>query len=904
MTSSLVSPEAAIVVTDLRSQVPDGVLTIGRGVTRLTWRVAPAVAGLEQLSYEIQVAASAGFETLTASSGVVDGAAQVAVPAPGPMLRSREVRYCRVRVRTARGWTDWSPVLRVEAGLLEASDWTALAVTLPDDPGADRQAPAPVLRHQFDLPADIVRARLYLTSLGVHRVTINGRPVTEDLLAPGWTSYRERLIAETYDVTSLLSSGANIIVGTVGDGWYRGRLGWDRHEDRCRYGREVALIAQIELDMADGSTQRVVTDETWTATTSDIMSADLYDGCVMDLRRRTSGVHVPGHDTSGWRPVKVVPFDASIIEPRLAPPVRVVAVIPVEPVPGPDGRVQLDGGQNISGFVRLTVRGQRGDVVTVRHAEVLEPDGSLHTKALRGAKATDTYTLADDSETSLEPLFTFHGFRYAEVTTSAEVIGAAFVVISSDTPRRGHFECSEARLNRLHENVVWSQRDNFVSVPTDCPQRDERLGWTGDAQAFAPTAATLFDSQAFWASWLRDVAIDQDDELGVPAVVPDVVVTGEARFGRAGWADAAAMVPWAVYESFGDETILRDQMDSMRRWVDSLRAREAADGLLRPGWQFGDWLDPDAPADRPWEAKVDSEFLANAFYSWSSRLAGDAAAVLGDAAWAADALATADRVAAATWARWGDHALTTQTGCSVALRFGLVPSSEREAVGATLGRLVREVQGRVSTGFLGTPLVLPALSDAGYIDEAYQMLLRREMPSWLYQVEQGATTVWERWDAILPDGSIHSGAMTTPPDMPTPDDREPHMLSFNHYAYGAVIDWVYRHVAGIAPDPLQPGYRHVLIAPQPVMGIDWARGSVDSAYGRVAIDWRIDATGSFVSDIELPFGTSGTLMAPVTTASSVIVDGTPTAARSLIGPGRHHVTVSAPHLANPAVARA
>ena len=408
------------------------------------------------------------------------------------------------------------------------------------------------------------------------------------------------------------------------------------------------------------------------------------------------------------------------------------------------------------------------------------------------------------------------------MVTDAEVLDATFVAISSDTPPRAWFSSSHAMLDRFHENVVWSQRDNFVSVPTDCPQRDERLGWTGDAQAFAATGSTLFDARAFWTSWLRDLALDQDDRLGVPSVVPDVVIDGEARFGRAGWADAATIVPWAVYESYGDDQVLRDQLGSMQRHVDSLRSRLGPDGLLVPsGMQFGDWLDPDAPVARPWEAKADSEYLANAYLVLSARLAADAADLYGEGAWAADARALATRVRDTTWKRWADHAVTSQTGCAVALCLGIAPENEREAVAEALAALVRESDGRVRTGFLGTPLVLPALADAGRWEEAYLMLLREEVPSWLYQVRQGATTVWERWDAIRPDGSIHPGTMSTPPEMAErPEGDEPHMLSFNHYAYGAVIDWVYRHVAGLAPDRARPGYRHVVIAPRPVVGID------------------------------------------------------------------------------------
>ena len=604
MTPPQPDPAPAVAVVDIRCQVPPRVLAIGRDPVRLTWRIAPAVEGLTQRSYEIEASATPGFESVAATSGVIQQPDQVAVPAPGDALASREVRFYRVRILTEGGWTTWSPTLRVEAGLLDAGDWIAEAVTLPDDPGSVRASPSPLLRHEFEIDGTVEQARLYVTSLGLHHVAINGRPVSEDLLAPGWTSYGHRLLAETYDVTDLILAGPNVIAATLGDGWYRGRLGWTGEDGRATYGRDVALVAQLEVRLADGTFGRVVTDRRWLASTGEIRSADLYDGAFVDLREQRSGWMLPGHDTSAWRPVAIVPFDPSVIEPRIAPPVRVVATMPATIVRPTAGCLRLDGGQNIAGFVRIRVRGHAGDTVTVRHAEVLEPDGSLHVRALRSARATDTYVLADDAEIELEPPFTFHGFRYAEIETTADVLAAEMVAISSDTPRRGRFLSSNRDLNRLHENVVWSQRDNFVSVPTDCPQRDERLGWTGDAQAFAPTACTLFDSAAFWTSWLRDLELEQDDELGVPSVVPDVVLEGEPRFGRSGWADAATIVPWSAYEAYGDAAILRRQFDSMGRWVRSLSARRGPDGLIPPGMQFGDWLDPDAPVDQPWLAKT------------------------------------------------------------------------------------------------------------------------------------------------------------------------------------------------------------------------------------------------------------------------------------------------------------
>ncbi|HET7726232.1 MAG TPA: glycoside hydrolase family 78 protein [Candidatus Limnocylindrales bacterium] len=778
--------------------------------------------------------------------------------------------------------------------------WVARVITLPGDPGARHPAPAPLLRRELVLPAEPRQAWLHVTALGLHRVSINGQSVSEDLLAPGWTPYRQRLLHDTYDVTGLLTPGANAIAAALGDGWYRGRLGWSPGNDRANYGDQVALVAQLEVDLVDGSRTVIATDGSWLASTGEICSADLYDGAVVDLRERRAGWDRPGYDAAGWVAAAELPFDHSIIEPRIAPPVRRIAVLPVATAPAAGGRVTLDSGQNLAGFVRLSVRGRRGDTVTVRHAEVLEPDGSLHTRSLRSARATDVYVLADDSEVVLEPPFTFHGFRYAEVETEATVLRAEVVAISSDTPRRGRFECSEPALNRLHENVVWSQRGNFVSVPTDCPQRDERLGWTGDAQAFAPTACTLFDSESFWRSWLRDLDLEQDDRLGVPSVVPDVVLAGEMRYGRAGWADAATIVPWAVYESFGNRDVLEAQLESMRRWVDSLVARRGPDGFLPSSFQFGDWLDPDAPSDRPWEAKADPDYLAHAYFAHSASLLADAESLVGDPARAGRARSLAEDVAGRAWERWAGHAVSNQTGCAAALQLGIAPESERATVGRALAGLVRAADGRVATGFLGTPLVLPALAATGHFDEAFLMLLRREAPSWLYQVEQGATTVWERWDAIRPDGSIHDGRMA--PNPVDPEGREGHMLSFNHYAYGAVIDWVYRHVAGIAPDRAEPGYRHVIVAPRPPGGLDWVRASVETVRGRVATEWRVEGD-TLEIDVDVPEGSRATVRPPVTERSSVSLDGGWAAGELALSSGRHTVVVTAPAIADPRALR-
>ena len=889
-TPALTARDERTRVTDLRTQYDARLLGVPLAPVRLTWQVESAARDARQVAYQVAVRRD-GWDDLDP----VEGESSVAVPAGDGPLGSRERREYRVRIATDAGWTGWSSPVAVEAGLAP-DDLVAQVVDVPSEVAG----PVPILRREFTLAAAPVSARLHVTALGVVDLRINGRPAFDEVLSPGWTSYQERVLVSTVDVTDLLHEGPNAVAGLVGDGWYRGRMGF---ADRTSiYGDRIGLLAQLEVTFADGTVQVVATDDAWRGGFGAVRSASIYDGTEVDLTRDAGAFAEPGFDDASWTPVDVVPVDRSVFEPRLSPPVRVVAERPMERTDGAD-RVRLDAGQNISGWVRLTVRGRAGTTVTVRHAEVLEPSGDLHTAALRTAKATDVYTLADDAEVTLEPVFTFHGFRYADVVTDADVLSATAVAISSDLPPRSSFASSHAALDQFHSNVVWSQRDNFVSVPTDCPQRDERLGWTGDAQAFAATASTLFDAEMFWASWLRDLEIDQADDGAVASVVPDIIraddmtMGGEPTdpMGRAGWADAATIVPLAVYESYGSTQVLEQQLGSMRRWVEHLRARAGEDVVLpTEPFQYGDWLDPDAPGDRPWDAKVSSDYVANAFYARSAHLLARAEALLGDTDRAADYAALAERVAAATWHRWGAEAVTTQTGAALALEFDLAPAGERDAIASGLARNVRAENGRIATGFLGTPLVLFALSRSGHLAEAYLMLLRREAPSWLYQVDRGATTVWERWDAIKPDGSIHGGEMDV--------QGGGSMLSFNHYAYGAMVDWVYRTVAGLAPDLDHPGYRVVHVAPRPAEGLDHAAAHVDTRLGRLAIDWAVRDDAMHI-ELTVPFGARALLDLPVTEASTVAVDGgEPGAPPTELGHGVHRLVVTEPSVVRPVAA--
>ncbi|MEV3914663.1 family 78 glycoside hydrolase catalytic domain [Streptomyces canus] len=867
---ALPATDTATTVTGLRTEDDSGLVATPYPEPRLSWSLASGRPDVLQHAYEIQVSADLSFSD-AASSGGGESDLVTDHPWPATPLRSREVRYWRVRVRTDVGWTAWSEPARVEAVLLDQGDWTARPVHVPSDRGRTSPGPVPLLRREFDLPAEPVSARLYVTSLGVHRTAINGRPVSDDLLEPGWTSYPSRLLYATYDVTDLLTAGANALSAAVGDGWYRGNLAWQGN--RNVYGDTAALLSQLEVTLADGTTVTVATDNQWRGGYGGLLAADLYDGCEHDLREEPHGWQLPGFDDHGWEQAATLPLPAGLAQ-RTHPSVRVVQRIQPGQRTLSDGTIAVDAGENTTGWLRLRAGGPPGSTVTVRHAEVLDSEGRLLTSILRGARATDQYTLAGGTA-ELEPEFTFHGFRYAEIDASPEVTIEAVevVVVSSDLRRIGEFHSSDDRVNTLYANVVRSQRGNFLAVPTDCPQRDERLGWTGDIMAFAPTACATFDSGTFLDSWLTDLRIEQRDDGAVPLLIPDVplgdLLTSEPLFAGsvAGWGDAATAVPAALYDAYGRRSGLSRHYEAMRAWVEFTVDHLDSDGTWSGNLQLGDWLDPAAPPEDPSLATTDSSFVATAFVAHSAHLLADAARELGHADDADRYAALHRRTADAAWHKWGDHARTTQTGCALALQFDIAPTAERAAVGEALAALVRANRGRIATGFLGTPFVLPALTGTGHTDEAYQLLLNPECPGWLYQVERGATTMWERWDAIQPDGTIDV-------------ENAGMMLSFNHYAYGAVAAWLYQSVAGLRPGT--PGYRTIEIAPRPGGTLTSAEASITTPYGPASVAWSLSDSTLAVNAV-LPPGTTGRFLPPEGWHS--------TQATRLLGSGSHHLVL-------------
>ncbi len=852
-------------IATVRFEHRSDALGIGTPRPRLSWIVDTPTAGWQQAGYELEVYGSDGG--LREQTGRVASDQSVLVPWPFAPLQSRERLSLRMRAwNTAEQPSAWSALFPVEAGLLDPEDWIARFVTpsWEEDPNAAR--PAPLLRHEFAVRPGVFHARLYITALGVYEAQLNGVTVGDHVLAPGWTSYNHRLRYQTFDVTDLLHEGRNALGAILGDGWFRGRLGFGGGR-RNIYGDRLALLAQLEIRYADGTTERIVTDERWHAATGPILASDIYDGESYDARLERDGWSEAGYDDRDWTAVRFVDRDLRTLVAPMGPPVRrIEQVAPVSITTSPSGRTLVDFGQNLVGRLRLSVQGPAGQTITLRHAEVLE-HGELGTRPLRAAAATDRYTLRGASVETWEPRFTFHGFRYAEIEGWPGELQAddlTAVVCHSDLERTGWFECSDPLLNRLHENVVWSMRGNFLDIPTDCPQRDERLGWTGDIQVFAPTACFLYDSAGFLESWLQDLHADQRDLDGVvPFVVPNILGPTPPA---AAWSDAAVIVPWVLYQRYGDAGVLAQQWPSMQAWVDLVANVAGERRLWDTGFQFGDWLDPAAPPDRPADARADKAVVATAYFARSAELLGQAAQVLGRTADADRYLALAAEVRAAFNNEYvtpnGRVISDAATTYALALAFALLPdAAQRRHAGARLAALVRDNEYRVSTGFVGTPLICDALCSVGEDHAALRLLTERACPSWLYPVTMGATTIWERWDSMLPDGTINPGEMT----------------SFNHYALGAVADWLHRTVGGLAS--AVPGYRRLDIRPRPGGGITRARTRHRTLYGLAECAWEI-ADGQLTVDVVVP---------PNTTASVTL----PGDAEELIevGAGRYHWSV-------------
>jgi len=756
----------------------------------------------------------------------------------------------------------WSPAASWEMGLLQAADWKASWIEpgLPED--ISKSGPSPMLRREFTLVNPVERARLYVTSRGLYEVELNGRRVGDAVLTPGWTSYGKRIQYQTYDVTAQLQKGKNAVGVALGNGWYRGNLAWS--DKRNIYGERLAVLAQIVVTYRGGKQEVIGTDAAWKAATGPVLMSEIYHGETYDARLEKAGWSAPGYADAGWTNVKVADYPKDNLVAPAGPPVRRIEEIkPVKTLRTPGGDTVVDMGQNLVGWVRLKVQGPAGTTVKLRHAEVLDKAGNFYVENLRNAKQTILYTLKGGDVETYEPHFTFQGFRYVAVDGYPGELGPdslTGVVVHSDMARTSTFETSKPLVNQLHHNIVWGQKGNFVDVPTDCPQRDERLGWTGDAQVFARTAAFNMDVAGFFTKWLRDVAADQLESGSVPHVVPDILSTpGKPSAGSAAWADASVIIPWTMYLSYGDRRLLETQYPSMMKWVEYMRRRAGDDYIWSEDFAYGDWLAYASTASDYPGATTGKDLIATAFFAHSTDLVARAARVIGRTDHAETYETLLGRIKSAfvrefvtTSGRVGEN---TQTAYAVALQFDLLPEGLRAGAAA---RLAREINQRkhLTTGFVGTPYLCHVLSRYGYLEEAYLLLNRETYPSWLYPVKQGATTIWERWDGQKPDGSFQDKGMN----------------SFNHYAYGAVGEWMYRVMAGIEIDPAAPGYKHALIQPRPGGGFTSVKASHTTAYGQLSSAWTLK-DGQFELAVEIPPNTSARVWLPGATLASVTEGG-------------------------------
>jgi len=860
--------EPKLNVGSLRAEYKENPLGIDAREPRLSWQLHSDARGVLQTAYQVRVASSEAdlrkATNLAWDSGRISSDESTHCPYKGAPLQSGRHYYWQVRVWDNGGnASDWSEAAYWEMGLLYAADWQASWIE-PDSPeDVKKPHPAPLLRREFQLHGVVDRARAYVTSHGLYEMQLNGQRVGDQLFTPGWTSYNKRLQYQTYDVTKLLKNGANAVGVTLGDGWYRGNIGFSGQ--RNYYGEHAALLLQIKVTYQGGREEIIGTDEKWKTATGPILMSEIYNGETYDARLEKPGWTNAGFADAQWSSVHIANHPkVNLIAPAGPPVRRIEELKPIKIFKTPAGETVADLGQNMVGWVRLTVQGATGTTVTLRHAEVLDSAGNFYTANLRAAKETVQYTLKGGGVEIFEPHFTFQGFRYVAIEgypgelTADSITG---IVIHSDMARTSEFETSKPPINQLQHNIIWGQKGNFLDVPTDCPQRDERLGWTGDAQVFSRTAAFNMDVAGFFTKWLKDVAADQFETGSVPYVVPNVLgnrASGPPG-GSAAWADAAVIIPWNVYLSYGDTRVLAEQYESMARWVEYERRRAGDDYVWSGDFHFGDWLAfATNRADYP-GATTSKDLIATAFFAHSTDLLQRTAQVLGkrsDAAAYADLLvkikAAFCREFVTATGRVGED---TQTAYALALQFDLLPEDLRPVAAKRLANEVR-TRGHLTTGFVGTPYLCHVLSRYGYLEEAYLLLNRDQYPSWLYPIKQGATTIWERWDGQKPDGSFQDKGMN----------------SFNHYAYGAIGEWMYRVLAGLEIDEAQPGYKHILIQPQPGGGFTSARISHHTMYGPVSSKWTL-SNDKFELAVEIPANTRATVRLPRTQLASVAEGG-------------------------------
>ena len=799
---------------------------------RFSWIMSSKSRNKSQSAYQIRVVKGEknfSNKLIIWDTEKVASDQSVFVDYEGPNLESGATYYWQVRVWDEKGKVSrWSTASSWQMGFLNPqTEFSAKWIT----PGYEEteQRESPLFRKEFETSnKKIKRATAFVTAHGMYETFINGKRIGDAYFTPGWTSYNERLQYQVYDVTNHLVTGKNAIGAMLGNGWYRGFLAWgDRNN---HYGDDIALLLQMTIEYEDGTTQELITDDSWQSNKGPVVFSEIYDGETYDTQQEIYGWSKPNF-SGQWEAVKEADFaKKNLIATENELIKKQEEIKPVDRFEAKEGGTIIDFGQNLVGWVQLSIKGKPGQHIEIYHAEVLDKEGNFYVDNLRDADQKMTYIL-DGTEQILEPHFTFQGFRYIKITGDAVTINdddLTAIALYSDMKPTGKFSTSDPLINQLQQNIQWGQKGNFLDVPTDCPQRDERLGWTGDAQAFFNTAAYNMNVNNFFSKWMKDVATDQLESGAVPHVVPNVL--GENASGSAGWADAATIIPWNSYLLYGDHRMLQTQYPSMKSWVDYI-VNQSQDNLWASGFHFGDWLFYRPDDDNDGRAAItDKYYITQCFFANSTQLVINAAKVLGHEADVKKYQALLKDIKKAfqnefvtTSGRVGPN---TQTAYVLALQFDMLPESQREQAVDRLVDNIKRYGYHLTTGFLGTPYLCHVLSRFGREDMAYELLTQDTYPSWLYPVTMGATTIWERWDGIKPDGSFQT----------------PGMNSYNHYAYGAIGEWMYQNIAGINADPSAPGYKRIKIKSILGGGLTEASGSLETYYGTIKSAWKYEGT--------------------------------------------------------------
>ena len=811
---------------DFRTEYRENPIGLTEKAPRFSWKIESDEKDTVQTSYEIKVTDENG--KLVWDSGKKISDQSVLISYEGEALAGETFYSVEVTVADNHGNVE-SVEGSFETGIFNQTEFKAQMIT--SDFSEDETA-CPIFGKTFAIDKKVKKARLYATAHGVYEVTLNGQTVGDYRMAPGWTSYHNRLQYQIYDVTEQLAEENEIAI-TVGNGWYKGILGFYCQPNQ--YGTQAGAFAELHVEYEDGSKEVIATDETWAVKTGEIRYSEIYMGETIDT------------DAPEIKEGKVVvkEFDKAVLTAQENEPVRITEkIVGKELIVTPKGEKLVDFGQIVTGVVEVHVKGEKGQKIVLRHAEVLDKDGNFYPETLRQAKSIDTF-ICNGEEQIFRPHFTFHGFRYICVEGMEEFTADQFIacVTHSDMEKTGDFNCSNKKVNQLQSNITWGQRGNFLDIPTDCPQRDERLGWTGDAQVFSWTAAFNRNTALFYTKWMRDVAAESSLEKGVPHVVPDIL----GQYSSSAWSDVAVIVPWVVYQMYGDKGILEENWKCMHEWVDYIKNNCEENGLWQSGFQYGDWLalDKEESADRT--GATDKYMIANAYYLYVTELVKKTAEVLEkdeDAKKYADLYETTlDAFQREYYTETGRIVSETQTGAIISLYFNLAREKDRKRILKTLITNIENHKNHLSTGFVGTPYICHALSENGAHEMAATLFMKEDYPSWLYAVNMGATTIWERWNSIKPDGTFDESGMN----------------SLNHYAYGSVGDWMYRKVAGLSQ--LEPGYKKFQVKPMFVKGIEEWGTEFDSVYGKIVANTSCKA-GKIHVHVEVPANTTAVIVLP------------------------------------------